>query len=891
MPTIRQTSDRGGIRRIRMRPTRRGSRIAGLTAAILTIPFLPLATEVAWGAPGDVTVTTDRDVYTVEEGSAARIGVTATVEGGGALSSDVVVSWATRTGSATDGSDYTGAGGEITFAAGSASGTTQYVEVQTLADQDAETAETVPISVTTRSSGVTVTGSPTLVINANGLPYLDPRLPVAQRVADLMSRMTLEEKVGQMTQAERGSVTDNQDEIANWLLGSVLSGGGSTPATNTPEAWADMVDQFQSHALQTRLQIPMIYGIDAVHGHGNVLGATIFPHNVGMGSTRDPGLVAAAGRVTAAEVKATGIPWDFAPCVCVARDDRWGRTYESFGEDPALVISMETIIDGLQGRRAGQWAENDHVMATSKHYAGDGDTEYGTAAGDYKIDQGITVTSRPDFWRIDLAPYGPAIRRHHTGSVMPSFSSVDWTEDGVGNPIKMHANRELITDVLKGRLHFGGFVISDWEGIHQIPGDWPTQVRTGANAGIDMFMEPSSFREFETTLLAEVRSGGVSQARINDAVRRILTRKFQLGLFEHPYADRTNLDQIGSAAHRDVARRAAAESQVLLKNAGGVLPLAGDAKVYVAGRNANNMGNQNGGWTLTWQGFSGNNSQPGTTILQGIREVAPDAQVTFSEDASAPMTGSDVGVVVVGETPYAEGFGDVGGPLWAYDPADNGQPREPKTMELKDGDRAVIDKVCSAVEKCVVLVVSGRPQVIGDQLGDIDALVASWLPGTEGAGVADVLFGKRPFTGQLSLTWPRSADQEPINVGDASYDPAFPFGWGLRTDSARARLAHAARASADVRAALAVSGGWTASGAVQDAAAVVPLLVKAAASLHGSDANAVVSVVRDVAQQAIAAGNASVPSNALALVADADRKLLTGRASAAAWMLAKAAGV
>jgi beta-glucosidase len=275
----------------------------------------------------------------------------------------------------------------------------------------------------------------------------------------------------------------------------------------------------------------------------------------------------------------------------------------------------------------------------------------------------------------------------------------------------------------------------------------------------------------------------VSQARINDAVRRILKAKFELGLFEHPYADRHNLDQVGSARHRAVAREAAAKSQVLLKNSGKVLPLRKDAKIYVSGRNANDLGNQMGGWTLTWQGFSGNeNQQPGTTILQGIRKVAPKATVTYSKDATAPMAGSDVGVVVVGETPYSEGFGDVGGPLWAYDPADAGTPREPKSLNLHPADQAAIDRTCSAIAKCVVLVVSGRPQVINSaRLAQIDALVASWLPGSEGAGVADVLYGHRPFTGRLPVSWPRRVAQEPINVGDADYDPRYPYGFGLRT--------------------------------------------------------------------------------------------------------------
>ncbi len=613
--------------------------------------------------------------------------------------------------------------------------------------------------------------------------YLNPKLPVAARVRDLLGRMTLEEKVGQMTQAERASIDTDTGLITSLNLGSILSGGGSVPTPNTPVAWADMVDRYQAAALQTRLHIPMIYGIDAVHGHGNVYGATIFPHNIGLGATRDPKLVARVYHTTATEVRATGIPWDFAPCVCVTRDARWGRSYESFGEDPKLVTQMTTAIDGLQGTQLSDLKRRDHVLATTKHYAGDGDTRYGTGTGDYTIDQGITVTNRADFARIDLAPYVAAVRKHHTGSIMPSYSSVDWTEDGVGNPINMHANRELIQSVLKDKIGFDGFVISDYNGIDHIPGDFATQVRTGVNAGIDMFMQPQNFADFETTLLAEVRAGRISGSRIDDAVSRILTKKFQLGLFEHPYADRTNLASVGSAAHRAVARQAAAESQVLLKNRGQVLPLKRNAHIYVAGRSADNLGNQMGGWTLTWQGFSGNaGQQPGTTILAGIRQVAPHASVTYSQDASAPTAGSDVGVVVVGETPYAEGFGDVGGPQWAYDPADNNVPREAKSLDLQPGDQAVVDKVCAAIARCVVLVVSGRPQVIGaDRLATIDGLVASWLPGSEGEGVADVLFGRRPFTGKLPVTWPATAAQEPINVGDADYHPAFPYGYGLRT--------------------------------------------------------------------------------------------------------------
>ncbi|MGN6606682.1 MAG: glycoside hydrolase family 3 protein, partial [Jatrophihabitans sp.] len=658
------------------------------------------------------------------------------------------------------------------------------------------------VSITTAP---TADAGPTHHPTAKGHPaaarpaYLDAKLPIAARVRDLLGRMTLAEKVGQMTQAERGAVDTSRDKITTDNLGSLLSGGGSTPATNDPQAWADMIDAYQSYALKTRLHIPLIYGIDSVHGHGNLYGATLIPHNVGLGSTRDPKLVEQSEHMVATETRATGIPWVFAPCLCVARDDRWGRTYESFGEDPALVEAMETSIDGFQGTRPSDLSKPDHVLATAKHFAGDGDTTYGSgrdAAGahssNYPIDQGITQVSRAHFDRIDLAPYVPAVKQHHVGSIMPSYSSVDFTNDGLGNPVKMHADAALLQGWLKDKLGFDGFVISDYNGLEQIPlPTFAAKVDAFVNAGGDMAMEPNKFENFETTLVDEVQAGHVSMARIDDAVTRILTEKFALGLFEHPYADRTHINEIGDTQHRAIARQAAAESQVLLKNDHNVLPLGKNERIYVAGRNADNLGDQAGGWTITWQGQSGTHTL-GTTILQGMRQVAPRATITYSQDASAPTAGYDVGVVIVGETPYSEGYGDVGGPRWAYDPSDHNTPREPKTMELKQSDQDAIDKVCSALPKCVVLVVSGRPQIVTSQLPEIDGLVASWLPGTEGEGVADVLFGNRGFSGQLSQSWPRSADQEPINVGDRNYAPLYPFGWGLTT-TARGRHAATAR--------------------------------------------------------------------------------------------------
>lgn len=618
------------------------------------------------------------------------------------------------------------------------------------------------------------------VAPTQGLPYQDAGLPDTKRVADLLARMTLPEKVGQMTQTERYQVYDDAAPITTWHLGSILSGGGSTPTPNNPTAWADMVDRFQKAAMATRLHIPLLYGIDAVHGDGNMYGATVFPHNIGLGATRDPSLVREVGHITASETRASGPQWTFAPCICAPQDDRWGRTYEGFGEDPKLVIAMESAIDGFQGP-AGHLADRDRVLATAKHFAGDGDTKYGTASGDYKIDQGIAITNRRDFWQNALQQYVPAVQKHDVGSVMPSYSSVDWTEDGVGNPFKMHGSKELLTDVLKGSMNFGGFVISDWEGIHQLPGDWPTQVRTGVNAGIDMMMEPNAYQSFETTLIDEVNAGRVPMSRIDDAVSRILAKKFELGLFENPYTDRTNLKDIGSKAHRAVARKAVAKSQVLLKNSRNALPIRKQGRIYVAGSNADSMGNQAGGWTLTWQGGS-TTRIPGTTILSGIRKSAGHATVTHSPDATAPVQKGDFGIVVVGETPYSEGFGDVGGPRWAYDPADQGVPRPVKDMQLSAADKDAVDTVCSAAAKCVVVVVSGRPLILDPKrLSEIDGLVAAWLPGSEGDGVADTLFGKVPFTGKLPVTWPRTLAQEPINIGDADYDPLYRYGFGLTT--------------------------------------------------------------------------------------------------------------
>ncbi len=851
-------------------PQRRSTRAAGITGlagasalALITSTTPTVASAAPVEAQSGPAVRADA-VVAVDDGGTARLRLTLVDAADGA---PVTVTWATGRGTASAGKDYRAGKGTITFAAGTAAGASRSIRIATRETAGAEMAETIPVALTV-SGGHLQSRQPTVVINAHDMPYLDAGLPVEKRVRDLLSRMTLEEKVGQMTQAERGAIDSERHLITEWKLGSILSGGGSTPKENTPEAWADMVDAYQSYARLNRLQIPLIYGVDSVHGHGNLYGATLIPHNVGLGSTRDPDLVERAQHMVATETRATGIPWIFGPCLCVARDDRWGRTYESFGEHPALVTAMETSIDGFQGEGIETIKHKTRVLATAKHFAGDGDTEYGSAANPdgtgYQIDQGVTRESRAHFERIDLAPYIPAVQKHDVGSVMPSFSSVDFTDDGLGNPLKMHAHEELMQGWLKDKVGFDGFIISDWDGLDQIALETKEEkVAAYINAGGDMAMEPFDYQDFEKALLSEVKAGRVPMSRINDAVSRILTKKFQVGLFEKPFAERTYADRIGSAEHRALAREAVAKSQVLLKNSDDVLPLRPDAKLYVAGRNADDLGNQAGGWTITWQGQSGEHTE-GTTVLEGLQQVAPGADITYSKDASAAMAGDEVGVVVVGETPYSEGFGDVGGPQWAYDPSDNGVPREPKKMELQEQDQAVVDKVCAALEKCVVVVVSGRPQVVGDRLADIDALVASWLPGTEGTGVADVLFGAKPFTGQLPLSWPRNADQEPINVGDRDYRPLYPFGWGLRT---MADGSASAQSGTDLRRAATLVADGTAQGGEPE----------------------LITMLRTYVQDQVADPRTGVPAKAADHIARADVATLKGNYRRAAKLLLEVA--
>ncbi len=574
-------------------------------------------------------------------------------------------------------------------------------------------------------------------------PYRDPSLSVQERVDDLLARMDLPDKLGQMTQAERSVISPEQ--LAEHRVGSVLSGGGSAPTPNTPEAWADMYDAYQAAALATPLGIPMIYGVDAVHGHSNLAGATIFPHNIGLGATRDPDLVERIGRATALEVAATGPTWNFAPCLCVARDDRWGRTYESFSEDPELVAAMARIIVGYQGEVLG--AGRASVLATAKHYVGDGGTEGG-------VDQADTRISEEELRTIHLLPFEAAIELG-VGSVMISFSSFDGE--------KLHGHHYLITDVLKGELGFSGFVVSDWAGVDQLDGlegFTTAEVATAINAGVDMVMVPHDYVGFIARLREAVETGLVPMERIDDAVRRILTKKLELGLFESPYADRELIELIGSDEHRALAREAVAKSLVVLTN-DGILPLRGLSRVLVVGPKADDVGAQAGGWTLQWQGVSGT-IPGGTSIHQAIRDaIGAEVEIVRSPSAVNVDGDFDAAIVVVGESAYAEYMGD-----------------RPDGVVLPRADRTVLSRVEALGVPTVVVVISGRPIDLGGTEAWANAVVAAWLPGSEGAGVTDVLFGHVEPSGRLPMSWPATPEQQPINVGDGQV-PLFEFGHGI----------------------------------------------------------------------------------------------------------------
>ena len=602
-------------------------------------------------------------------------------------------------------------------------------------------------------------------------PEVQSRVPIdpamEARITEILARMPLEEKVAQIIQPDISSITP--EEVRRYKFGSILAGGNSGPYGKekaAPAEWLRFADEYwnaSNSADWVGERIPLMWGIDAVHGHANVIGATIFPQNIGLGATRNPDLIRRIGEVTAREMVITGIDWDFSPTLAVPRDDRWGRTYEGFSEDPEVVRAYAAhMVEGLQGRAGTpEFLGAGRVIATAKHFVGDGGTDGGK-------DQGDTLASPEDLRDIHGAGYPPAIAAG-VQSVMASFSSARGE--------KLHGSHELLTEALKGDMNFNGLVVGDWNGHGQVPGCTNTSCPQSINAGLDMFMAPDSWKGLYENTLAQARSGLIPMERLNNAVRRILRVKMRAGLFQEgapstrPYAGR--FDLLGSPEHRAVARQAVRESLVLLKNNGSVLPLSPGANILVAGDGADNVAKQSGGWTITWQGTDLTRADfpNAQSIFEGIQEATREAggTATLSVDGSYSRK-PDAAIIVFGEEPYAEMVGDR------------------STLEFSPSDKDDLELMRRLQADGIPVVsvfLSGRPMWVNPEINASDAFVAAFLPGSEGGGVADVLFRgpdgqvEHDFKGRLSYSWPKRADQTPLNRGDADYDPLFPYGYGL----------------------------------------------------------------------------------------------------------------
>jgi len=611
---------------------------------------------------------------------------------------------------------------------------------------------------------------------------------IEAEVQRILAQMTLEDKVGQIIQADVNSVTP--EEVRQYRLGSVLNGGNSGPGGDDralAPVWLDYADRFYDASMQAygdRIAIPVIWGSDAVHGNANIIGATIFPHNIGLGATRNPDLMRRIGEITALETRITGQDWTFAPTIAVVRDDRWGRTYEGYSEDPRIVeMFAPAIVEGIQGKPSdADFLRGPHVIATAKHFLGDGGTFGGADQGDNRYTE--------EQLRDIFAPGYPAAIRAGVQTVMASYNS--WQGH------KMHGFKPMLTDVLIGRFGLNGFVVGDWNGHGQVSGCSPTSCAQTIIAGLDMYMAPDTWKPLYDATLAQARSGALSMARLDEAVARILRVKLRAGLFEagrpsaRPYAGQFNL--LGSAEHRAVARQAVRESLVLLKNEDQILPLRPSLNVLVAGSGADSMEQQTGGWTISWQGTGNARADfpSGETIFESIRDQVRRAggTATLSVDGAwddrraaletdsalcQPRRGGtsarpDVAIVVFGEQPYAEFQGDR--PNVDYAPGER-------------SDLALIERLRAQGIPVVSVFISGRPMYVTPEINASNAFVAAWLPGSEGGGVADVLFRNRQnavqhdFKGTLSYSWPRSPDQTAVNVGDADYNPLFPYGYGM----------------------------------------------------------------------------------------------------------------
>ena len=643
-------------------------------------------------------------------------------------------------------------------------------------------------------------------------------------IQQLVEQMTLDEKVGQMTQVDK-RMLDSEEDIAKFFLGSILSGGGSVPDDNTTKGWVKMVNRYQAQALSTRLKIPLIYGIDAVHGHSNVVGATIFPQNIGLGCANDPELIYQINHATAVEVAATGLHWTFSPCITVPQDDRWGRQYEGFSESAELVTRLTHA--AITGYEDDIRAFNDRkIAACAKHFIGDGGTDWETGSlqegmHTYKIDRGNTSISEEELRRVHLPPYLEALNAG-VKTIMISFNS--W------NGVKCHGSKYLINDLLKEELQFDGLVVTDWAGIDEIPGDYKSDIITSINAGIDLVMVPGSlygqnhYKTFIKLLKESIEEGSIPMSRIDDAVNRILSVKYDLDLFNEPYGNIEYASHVGSEKHRELARKAVRKSMVLLKNESNILPLDKNEKLTVVGSGANNLGMQNGGWTVEWQGrftpdleimdedkngkveksellsfmkgiydkkfdkgaaenwfkemdknsddqvdqgemLAFERAKPfqpeGTSILNAISSALNNKEMINYDPRADNLSKGQTVVAVIGEYPYAEGYGD--------------NP----TISLNPFDKAVLQKCYEAGSKVIVIMLSGRPLIISEHIDKWSGFLAAWLPGMAGEGIADIIFGDHEPTGKLSYSWPKDISQLPLNVGDPDYEPLFPFGYGL----------------------------------------------------------------------------------------------------------------
>lgn len=586
-----------------------------------------------------------------------------------------------------------------------------------------------------------------------------------KKIAALLNAMTVEEKVGQIIQADINSVTPN--EVREYYLGAVLNGGNSAPENNnraSAEKWLALADKFwlaSTDKSDGRVGIPLLWGSDAVHGHNNIVGATIFPHNIGLGAANDPLLMAKIGKVTATEMRVTGLDWTFAPTLAVARNSRWGRTYESFSEDPAIVASYaEPLVSGIQGKvNTDQFLNSHHIISTAKHFIGDGGTLNGQDQGD-NVDDQITMRD------VHGAGYPPAIQAG-VQVIMASFNS--W------HGIKMHGHKTMLTDVLVDQMGFDGFVVGDWNGHGQVEGCTNVSCANAFNAGLDMFMAPDSWKQLYQNTLEQVKSGEITLARLDQAVARILRVKLRAGLFDaglpssRPLAG--NYKLLGSESHRAVAREAVRKSLVLLKNNRQLIPLSPNQRILVAGTAADNIGQASGGWTLSWQGTGNANSDfpNGQSILAAIKEAVTDSQGTVDYHPEGEFeVRPDVAIVVFGEQPYAEFQGD-----------------RPHVDFTDNTGLEVLKKFKALNIPTVSIFISGRPLWVNPEINASDAFIAAWLPGSEGGGIADVIMRneqekiEHDFVGRLSFSWPKSADQEVLNAEGADYDPLFALGYGL----------------------------------------------------------------------------------------------------------------